>query len=409
MIIKTLALSYLLLGPAKTLAQETSLEGLKYYTSCHHEYDQTLDTKPKIDMPALAKKYNIALDNENFLSFTKVMGAENFLRFKERENDPTQTEVIDFLKTCTDKTSQFDREIGMLASEAYDISFVDRNNPKLENKRKGAPPKGYLVAKYYGNTPECYDSGFKAAKFAPDKGDYVVFAITGTESRPTYSSGVTREQYKTVKHSVLDRLRGKPPVTVTVSAKEKDQEDWLPPPVGKNQLATSCAKELILDAIADAQNANKKIIFTAHSLGGAISQAMSYKVEEALSEANTTHSPVKTVTFMSAGGRGHIKNINPAIEVKLDNVTYTSLGDLVPTTGSHISEVRIMKRTKEAEDDFINSTRAITNTHLFELSRFSDLKESKHVSYRDYLAENNQYTREFAEKRAERSKQKKNP
>jgi hypothetical protein len=76
--------------------------------------------------------------------------------------------------------------------------------------------------------------------------------------------------------------------------------------------------------------------------------------------------------------------------------------------GSHIGEIRIMQRTDEAEKPFSNFEKSLIETHSMDLSRFEDLKNSRHVSGQELSQRHGDYSRTISkarhEKRLEREK-----
>lgn len=380
--------------PSMAVDKEMLLPGLSYYSFCHKEYEKT-HSQENLDVSKVCEDYNTFPTPENVKNLMSALGIDTFLRYKAREEDKSNPEAIVFLNACADKKSAFDREMGMLAAEAYDISFLDKENPSLENKNGGKAPAGYSIAKFYGNSPDCYNTGFKAAQFIPEKGDHIVFAITGTEASPEYSSGKTRETYFSMKKEMMFFGAEK---KVEVSAKDKDREDWLPI-TGAKQFASSCAKQMITDAVELAKKSGKKIVFTGHSLGGGLSQALAYSVDKKLIDGKIPHERVQSVTFMSAGSRGLIPGPDIAVLNDMDSVVYTSLGDIVTTLGLHIGEIREMVRTEEAEKEMEDADDLMGSAHKMNLNLFKDLKEAKSVSGQELSARLNLYSAEHNKKR----------
>lgn len=360
---------------------DNSSVSLKYYGRCHEKLDEN-DKACEIDSGPDLTEIN---------TLSSTLGLSNYLRYHKRENTPGDHHH--FLKNCSKEEADFHTDISRLALESYDISFIDRNNPSLENNRKGLPPDGYTVGKFYGNTTEsCFQTGFKAALFLPTKGDHVVFAFTGTESSPTYSSGKERESYLSRKKSGLLSLVSSS--GQVVSAKSKDQEDWLPV-TGKKQFSNTCMKALMKDAITYATEHNKRIIFTGHSLGGALAQGVGHEVQKELLKINPNAKPLDSISFMSAGGRRLPKKILEATEARLNSVVYVSLGDTVSGIGSHVGEIRQMVRKDEYEQKFRNHELKLIDTHTFDLANFKPLEESTYITGQDMGRRFGNYSKEL--------------
>ena len=314
------------------------------------------------------------------------------LSLKARLNNSKVRSDEQFLEICTNEKSSFDLIIADLAKSAYDISFIDRNNPTLESENSKAP-EGFKVSKFYGNNPdECYNSGFKAAMFEPIDGDYVVFSITGSESSKTYSSGKEREKYPSSQRGGLFGSLGNSNNNQVrmISAFEKDKEDW-GLTTGKKQFTTSCAKELLKDAENLSITKNKKIIFTGHSLGGSIAQAMSYSLEHSLREQKIENKRVEGVTFMAAGGYGNIARINDETMKKVDITNYVSLGDPVPNMSRHIGEMRELVRKDEIEAKFRSKELPLYEAHTLDVSRFQEFKKARYVTGPEMIERFNSY------------------
>jgi predicted esterase YcpF (UPF0227 family) len=220
----------------------------------------------------------------------------------------------------------------------------------------------------------------------------VVFAITGTEGSETYRSGKNRETYSSSKPSLLGLIGHNKPVGSEISAKEKDKEDWTPV-VGGRQFQSICARRMMADAMEYATKHNKRIVFTGHSLGGALAQSMGYAVQRRLMEQNPDTRPVEVVSFMSAGGRGIVKKSESNVEKKLNSVMYASRGDIVSIMGRHVGEIREMVRTDEYEQQFRDNAKPMVETHNLDMSGFRDLAESNHVTGQELSKNFHEYSR----------------
>lgn len=364
--------------------------GLKFYIACHEALEAKLlaenQTHDLCQNPIPLPEIN------SIQQITSELALETFQRFKARENHP---EYQAFLGVCQNTQALFHRDIARLTTESYDISFLNRETPNLENDRNGAMPEGYRVEKYYGNNPEaCYQTGLKAALFLPDEGDHVVFAITGTEGSDTYRSGKKRETYLSVKPSTFGFIGHTKPVGSEISAKEKDKEDWTPT-VGARQFRSECGQQMMADAIEYATKHNKRIVFTGHSLGGAISQAMGYEVQRRLLAQNPAARPVEVVSFMSAGGRGLVRRSERQVEQRLNSVMYASRGDIVSVTGNHVAEIREMVRTDVYEQEFSSLKKPVLETHTLDMSGFRDLAEAQHMTEKELGESFNEYMHSF--------------
>lgn len=364
--------------------------GLKFYIACHEALE--------IKLLAENQTHDLCLNPiplpeiQSIQQISSELALETFERFKAREKHP---EYQIFLRECHITQSKFHRDIARLTMESYDISFLNREAPQLENDRNGAMPEGYKIEKYYGHNPEaCYQTGLKAALFIPDEGDHVVFAITGTEGSDTYRSGKKRETYLSVKPSAFGLIGHSKPVGSEISAKEKDKEDWTPI-VGARQFRSECGQQMMADAIEYATKHNKRIVFTGHSLGGAISQAMGYEVQRRLMLQNPAARPVEVVSFMSAGGRGLVRKSERQVEQRLNSVMYASRVDIVSVTGAHVAEIREMVRTDEYEQEFRTLKKPVLETHTLEMSGFKDLGESQHMTEKELGLSFNNYVQSF--------------
>lgn len=251
-------------------------------------------------------------------------------------------------------------------------------------------PKGYKVSKFYGGTPlSCYNSGFKAALFSPNKdSDHVIFAIAGTEASPNYSNGTPRETFKVKRSGGL--FGGGKVKEVELSAEDIDKEDWSTDnggATGSRQANTKCASELVKDAIKLAKKQNKKIIFTGHSLGGALSQGLAYKVSKGL-EASKVDREVHSVNFMPAPGYFTVPAPlrDEKLRQKILAINYVAEGDIVSTeqdnfiarSGPHLGETRYMQRKEEIVEDYIKNGKYI-ETHSLLPECYGPLGCSEHV------------------------------
>ncbi len=356
---------------------------LDYNEICHKKLDKYLaglDEIKKAHVATCLKQVSPQVTIENL---TAIMNQDQLARFLAREEIPL---YANFLKSCHDKMSDFHSTVQLFTSAAYDISFQDKEKPKSIST-----PEGYKITKFYGNTPDsCYNSGFKAAMFSPkEDSDHVVFAIAGTEATPTYSDGSKRETF-TVMREKGGLFGGGKLVQKTLSAEDIDKEDWSTDnggATGRRQAATSCARELVKDAIAQAKKKGKKIIFTGHSLGGALSQGLSYRVTKALKEEKV-ESEVQSINFMPAPGYFTVGPDDRDDEVRNEilAVNYVAEGDIVSTiqdnfiarSGPHLGEMRYMERKKEIVDDFLqNGTKIEKHSLLPEC--YGPLGCSEHV------------------------------
>jgi hypothetical protein len=368
-----LALPLYAFSQTDSLEKPEELKHLKYYSICHERLEDKINQEGgECELPGLP---NLSEIN----GMAKDLKISEYLRYYQREQ--AGGENIKFLEDCSKAEGQMHAEIGLLAKEAYDISFLDREKPNLENNNKGLPPNGYKVEKYYGNNPEeCFQTGLKAALFVPPKGDHVVFAITGTEGKATYSSGKERETYiSKKKDGVLGILSS---TGKTISAKDKDKEDWIP--TGEKQFSATCMEQIIRDATVLATKQNKKIYFTGHSLGGALSEAAGHVVQRNVMAVNPNAEPVNSITFMSAGGRKLTNEPTKELKRRYNNVAYVSLGDIVSGWGSHGGEIREMIRKDEYEEKFRNKELPVLDTHSLELSNFRPLNESMYITGQDF-------------------------
>lgn len=356
---------------------------ITYLASCHKELEDSLTC----EAPA-------TLEVSNMNDIVETLGLSDDIRYRERERCGTYDEI---LKACTERTAKFHEKMGALALESYDISFLNRNEPNLENLNGGKAPDGYKVEKYYGQQPEeCFQTGFKAALFSSTTSDHVVFAITGTESSETYSSGKKRETYLSSGGGAMSMLGMGSKKATTVSAKDKDKEDWMPT-TGRKQFTSSCAKQMIRDAVELAKSQKKKIIFTGHSLGGALSQAIGHEVQTALLRDQVDAPPVEVVTFMSAGGSSLVK-MDEKVDQRLRSTVYVSLGDIVSGFGGHVGEVREMVRKDEYEQQFKEQKLSVLETHTLKLQEFRPLKESLNIKATDISKRVNKYYESFQKK-----------
>jgi hypothetical protein len=358
-------------------------EVLDFNEICHKKLDQylsKLDEKKRSNIDSCLKTLSPELTLKNL---SAALNQDRLGRFLAREQIPL---YASFLKTCHDKLSEFHSGIQRFTAAAYDLSFVNRKKPKSIST-----PKGYSVTKFYGNAPlSCYNSGFKAAMFSPNKdSDHVVFAIAGTEASPNFSDGSPRETFKVQRKGGF--FSGGKMKEVELSAEDLDKEDWSTSndgATGRKQAATKCAAELVKDAIRIAKKQKKKIIFTGHSLGGALSQGLSYRVTKALSKESEP-SEVQSVNFMPAPGYFTVpeNERDQVIREKALAINYVSEGDVVSTiqdniiarSGPHLGETRYMERKKEIVEDFIQNGKYIEKHSLIP-ECYGPLGCSKHTA-----------------------------
>ncbi|MBK25651.1 MAG: hypothetical protein CME70_16760 [Halobacteriovorax sp.] len=356
---------------------------LDFNEICHKKLDKYLaglDETKRAHVATCLKQVSPQVTIENL---SAIMNQDQLSRFLAREQIPL---FASFLKSCHDKMSEFHGVVQLFTAAAYDISFQNRKMPKSLST-----PKGYEVSKFYGNTPmTCYNSGFKAAMYSPkEKSDHVIFAIAGTEATPTYSDGSKRETF-TVMRKKGGLFGGDKLVEKTLSAEDIDKEDWSTDnggATGRNQAATKCAAELVKDAIAQAKKHGKKIIFTGHSLGGALSQGLSYRVTKALKEKGIDKE-VQTINFMPAPGYFTVPEAqrDESIRSEVLALNYVSPGDIVSTiqnnfiakSGPHLGEVRYMERKKEIVDDYLQNGTYI-ETHSLQPECYGPLGCSEHA------------------------------
>ncbi|MFP5386111.1 MAG: lipase family protein [Bacteriovoracia bacterium] len=376
---KYILLFIFILSNARAQIEEVEAPALKYYVSCHKKLSEEMKKYPQKFEAALCDVSHIEQNFDSILKVVEELPRKNHMDYVAREKDASNEAIQEFLEKCMKETSDFHSKVGDLALEAYDISFLDRENPVLENGRGGEPPEGYKVSKYYGHNPEsCYQTGFKGALFTSVDGKHVVFSITGTEGSDTYSNGKKRETYISQK-SALGGLFGGGSKPTVVSAKDKDKEDWFPV-TGSKQFSTSCAREMIRDAIDIAKKEGKKITFTGHSLGGAVAQGMAYRVQQSLLGEEKEFPPVEAVTFMGVGGRGLVKPVDEKVASSVDSISYVSLGDIVSGFGVHMGEIRELIRKEEYEAKFKSKELGLLETHSLKLDSCQPLENSLHIS-----------------------------
>ena len=356
---------------------ETESTSLKHYVSCHKKLDEEIKLNPE---KFQSDECDTSLAENDFDDFKEVvdhLNHKNYLKYASREKNLKNREMQEFLERCLQETSDFHSKVGSLALEAYDISFLDRKNPVLENVRGGLPPEGYKVSKFYGHNPEsCYQTGFKGALFASEDGKHVVFSITGTEGSSKYSSGKERETYLSQKSGMLGFGSKK---TVVVSANDKDKEDWFPI-TGSKQFSTSCAQQMIEDAVKVATQEGKRIVFTGHSLGGALAQALSYRTQEELLKEKEDYPPVEVVTFMGVGGRKLVGSYDQKKADIMNSTSYVSLGDIVSGFGVQVGEMRELIRKPDYEEKFKSKELGLLDTHTLKLDHCEPLGDSIHIS-----------------------------
>lgn len=343
-------------------------EILDFNEICHKKLDQYLSRLDKKKLSNVSSCLKTLSPELTIDKLTAALNQDQLGRFLAREQIPLYE---GFLKSCHSKLSEFHGDIQKFTAAAYDLSFVNPKKPKSIST-----PKGYSVTKFYGNQPlSCYNSGFKAAMFSPQNdGDHVIFAIAGTEASPNYSDGTKRETFKVKRPGGF--LSGGKLKDVELTAEQMDKEDWSTKndgATGRKQAATKCAKELVKDAIRIAKKQNKKIIFTGHSLGGALSQGLSYQVTKEL-QKKKIETEVQSVNFMPAAGYFTVpeKDRSEKTRNKVLAINYVSEGDIVSTThdnfisktGPHLGEMRYMDRKKEIVEDYLQRGKAIEKHSL---------------------------------------------
>ena len=381
---------------------KNNIDTLDFNEICHQKLETHLakfDGKNQIRITDCLKDISpdISID-----LFTKILNQDRITRFTAREQIPL---YASFLKRCHDNLSNFHLKIQEFAKAAYDISFQDKNKPKSIST-----PKGYKPTKYYGNIPDaCYNTGFKAAMFTPGGNeDHVIFAITGTEAQKKYSDGSKRETFNVKRKSGFfggGKLKMK-----KLSAKDIDKEDWSTSnggATGSIQAASTCAEQLVQDAVKIAKEKGKKIIFTGHSLGGALSQGLSYRVKKEL-EIKKIAGDVHSINFMPAPGYHTVPEADrdETILNKVLAVNYVSPGDIVSTqqanfianSGPHLGEVRYMKRKEEIERAYIDENKSLDPHHL-DHKCFGPLGCSEHINGQEIFQRNNKYIAGLHKKR----------
>ena len=383
---------------------ENKEEILDFNEICHQKLETYLNSfgeqnKDRINACLMSLSPELEIEK-----LTKVLNQERLSRFTAREQIPL---FAQFLKSCHDKQSEFHGTIQKFAVAAYDISFKNKEKPKSLST-----PEGYSPTKFYGNVPDsCYNSGFKAAMFSPNENsDHVIFAIAGTEAENTYSDGSKRERFTVMRKSGFfggGKLKKK-----VLSAKDIDKEDWSTSnggATGTIQSRTKCAQELIDDAVRIAKEKGKKIVFTGHSLGGALSQGLSYRTKKILKD-KSINTDIMSVNFMPAPGYHTVKpeNRNEQIANEVLAVNYVSPGDIVSTqqnnlvvkSGPHLGEVRYMVRKKELEDAFIKGGKRI-NTHSLRPECYGSLGCSEHILGQEIFSRNLEYFEDLKKQKEE--------
>jgi hypothetical protein len=240
-----------------------------------------------------------------------------------------------FLNRCTDMLSEVHFRALLAANAVYGIDFTSPEKAekgdtsvKVQIPQHEPVFEHYRVVKTYGHQPEsCRSTGLKVIQLEPKDQfgtPHTIFAIAGTE----FDAGLGSEGYIRRKlaapldDAVTDIFYGKP------------------------QVETVCTKLAIRDAIAIASSATDKrdVIFTGHSLGGALAQAFGYLAQKELMTDHFGH-----IHVVSWNGFGASQTLRLVLEIdQLDykvierilGVTYFMRNDAVSKIGTHFLETR---------------------------------------------------------------------
>jgi hypothetical protein len=356
--------------PLEAEIAKSSLEkdpgNLWFAVSCHKRLQRIIESdisKNFDDLYSVPKE--LCSTEEVQTGFLNEIGATQLVEYRFRELNPY---YYNFLKTCHENEMNHHQEMMALSAKAYDISFQDRNKPKIIGKL----PNEYVVQRFFGHQPnECHQTGFKAAMVK--KGNETVFMITGTEADEKYSNGSNREY-----------INGK-------TSKQVDEDDWnlvnINTPVGYKQFAPQCAIAIFKAAREQFEN-GQKISFTGHSMGGGLSQALALVVQDNLNKLHPEKKPVvRSVSFMAAGGDhlsqqyGYVKNRDQALE-SLESTVYISQGDIVSNWGKQIGSIRLLRKVDinpqgESKKDF--------SAHSLILDNFMPTSESYRYPGQEFL------------------------
>ncbi len=203
------------------------------------------------------------------------------------------------------------------ASElAYSLEPTKKGRYKYDKK---LVPKGHIVSKtgVYGVTDkECVKTGLKAVKLTPkDKSQPYIFSFGGTQSF---------------------------------------SDMWADIYYGGPQINNHCFDRLISDA-KKLINKGHEILFTGHSLGGALAQVASVLTQH----NNKTDTNIYLISFAGFGGleglktRKEYKKINSDDVRKVMAINMVAPADMVPRWGTQIYDNRIIPLDKcDAVTDF---------------------------------------------------------
>jgi hypothetical protein len=188
---------------------------------------------------------------------------------------------------------------------------------------------------------------------------------------------------------------GRPKLMVAIAGTEDFQDVTADLRFGRNQYTENVAT-VVNSVVASVGRLGADVVFTGHSLGGGLAQAMAYATSERLRQINpndhATNGRVQVVSFNAFGAAELIRTTGPVSDPQSprgefdtslpfikDTVDYRLRGDPVSRLGTHFGEVRTLA---EAETD-VAPTKPV---HTSQVSPQNELTEkAKNLAAQEIL------------------------